>query len=108
MEKPPTKHKHHHVPVFHLKKWYGEDGKFFAYQKYGDGTVRCHKKTAGELFYEKDLYLLREDESPLAKQRKPLDIIEDELAKDVDDATAPVLEKMLRESGGEFHLGERE
>jgi len=95
MIEPPVKHKHHHVPEFHLKKWYGEDGKFFAYKKNYQGIVSFRKRTAGMLFYEPDLYLLKEDESSLANNYLRPDAIEDQL-KDIDDKAAPVLNKMLR------------
>jgi Protein of unknown function (DUF4238) len=91
----PTKHKHHHVPVFHLKKWYGEDGEFFVYRKYGNGSVPCRKKPADSFFHKWDLNLLETDGSLYADKTLKPDLIEDKFDTEFDNIAAPVLEKMI-------------
>jgi hypothetical protein len=107
MPEQPLKRKHHHVPVFHLKKWHGEDGKFFVYQKYGNGSVRQRKKCAEEFFYEPNLYMLEEDTSPLSTNHLRADFAEDELAKQIDDKAAPLLDKMLLNGNADLTDEER-
>jgi hypothetical protein len=90
-----TKHDHHHVPVFHIKKWHGQDEQFFRYQKYGNGTVNCQKKNASQYFYERDLNLLETDGGLWAEGNLKPDLIEDRFDSEFDNLAAPVLEKML-------------
>lgn len=89
------KHRHHHVPKFHLKKWYGDDDRFFLYRKYRNDTIFCQKKVAKQHFYEKDLNSLKGDGSLFAGEGTKPDFIEDKFGQEIDDTAAPVLEKLI-------------
>jgi hypothetical protein len=81
--------KHHYVPVFYLARWTGADGRLCRYHRPYGRTVASHRSPEHTGF-EKDLYTMEGVDEPR--------IIETGFFSQVDNAAAPVLDRMV--SGG--------
>lgn len=97
---------HHYIPVFHLKQWCNPGtGTLIRHQRYGAETdIRsCYPSEVG---FETHLNTLKPNQ--INRHIDNPAIIEDQLAHKVDDPSARVLIKMLKEGIDTLSLEEKE
>jgi hypothetical protein len=85
--------RHHYVPVFYLRKWTGPDGRLFRYHRPHQVTVvsRLRPEHTG---FEEQLYSLSGSNNE--------QMIETDFFSPVDNAAAPILERLISHGPGEL------
>lgn len=88
-------HRHHYVPKFYLKTWRASDGKgLWLYSRDAKGQVRAYRRSPKSVGYVNDLYSLR-PETPYSVLDPRPDVIEQDFFALIDNAAAPVHQKLL-------------
>lgn len=99
MASPDQPVRHHHVPVFYLRRWCDPDGRLRVMRRVGNGELREMRQRPEEVGFEKHLWSLS---SPLDGDRQP---IERDFFAPLDNKAAIIANKMI---AGHRRLNEAE